>query len=89
MRSPLFQRAIQANVARRSESRRKSCTSGRSAIAYDAQLPVAVELGRQWVAAYPSPDSWRNAIAIYRNMNKPDVEGTLDLAAADARRPAP
>jgi tetratricopeptide (TPR) repeat protein len=31
------------------------------------------------VAAYPSPESWRNAIAIYRNMNHPDVEGTLDL----------
>ena len=48
-------------------------------IAYDAQLPVAVDLGRQWAAAYPGPDSWRNAIAIYRNMNHPDVEGTLDL----------
>ena len=40
---------------------------------------MSVELGRQWVAAYPSADSWRNAIAIYRNMMKPDVEGTLDL----------
>jgi tetratricopeptide (TPR) repeat protein len=31
------------------------------------------------VTAYPSADSWRNSIAIYRNMAKPDVEGTLDL----------
>ena len=47
--------------------------------AYDSQSPAAVDLGRQWVSAYPSPDSWRNAILIYRNVAKPDVEGTLDL----------
>ena len=47
--------------------------------AYDAKLPAAVELGRQWLAAYPSNDSWRNSILIYRQINKPDVEGTLDL----------
>jgi tetratricopeptide (TPR) repeat protein len=47
--------------------------------AYDSQSPAAVDLGQQWVAAYPSPDSWRNAILIYRNVAKPDVEGTLDL----------
>lgn len=48
-------------------------------VAYDASLPVSVELGRQWAAAYPSSNSWHNSIAIYRNMMKPDVEGTLDL----------
>ena len=48
-------------------------------IAYGANLPSAVDLGRQWAAAYPSPQSWRNSIAIYRNLNHPDVEGTLDL----------
>jgi tetratricopeptide (TPR) repeat protein len=47
--------------------------------AYEAQSPLAVDIGRQWIAAYPSALSWRNAIAIYRNYNKPDVEGTLDL----------
>lgn len=48
-------------------------------IANDAKLPVTAELARSWVAAYPSPDSWRNAIAIYQNLNRPDVEGTLNL----------
>ncbi len=48
-------------------------------IAYAAELPAAAELSRQWVAAYPSQDSWHNSIAIYRNLMKPDVEGTLDL----------
>lgn len=48
-------------------------------VAYNAKLPVAVELGRMWIAAYPNPESWRNAIAIYRNMMQPNVQGSLDL----------
>jgi tetratricopeptide (TPR) repeat protein len=48
-------------------------------LAYEAKAPNAVDIGRQWIAAYPSPQSWRNAIAIYRNYNQPDVESTLDL----------
>ncbi|MEO7564766.1 MAG: tetratricopeptide repeat protein [Sphingomicrobium sp.] len=48
-------------------------------VAYGAKSPSAVDIGRQWVAAYPSAKSWSNAIAIYRNMMHPDVEGTLDL----------
>lgn len=50
-----------------------------TAIAYNAKLSNAPELARQWVAAYPSPTSWRNAIAIYRNTVHPDAEGILDL----------
>ena len=48
-------------------------------LAYEANSPSAVDIGRQWIAAYPSPTSWRNAIAVYRNYNHPDVESTLDL----------
>lgn len=48
-------------------------------VAYNAKLPVAVELGRMWIAAYPNAESWRNAIAIYRNMMQPNVQGSLDL----------
>ncbi|MEO6198962.1 MAG: tetratricopeptide repeat protein [Sphingomicrobium sp.] len=48
-------------------------------VAYGAKSPSAVDISRQWVAAYPSTNSWSNAIAIYRNMMRPDVEGTLDL----------
>lgn len=48
-------------------------------IAYDAKLPIAVELGRMWAAAYPNAESWRNSIAIYRNMMRPGVQGSLDL----------
>jgi tetratricopeptide (TPR) repeat protein len=48
-------------------------------VAYNAKLPAALDMARQWVAAYPSPSSWHDAIAIYRNMSQTDVEGTLDL----------
>jgi len=48
-------------------------------IAYDAKLPAATEMAREWVAAYPTPESWRDAIAIYRSVGQPDVESTLDL----------
>lgn len=73
-----FQRAMQMKLAagtKPDEALYKRAVG----VAYEANLPVAAELGRQWVAAYPGPESWRNAIAIYRNVSKPDVEGTLDL----------
>ncbi len=47
--------------------------------AYNSKSPSAVAIGRDWIAAYPSAESWRNAIAIYRNMMNPNVQGTLDL----------
>lgn len=73
-----FQRAIQASVTagQKPDERLLKRAVG---VAYDANSPAAVELSRQWVAAYPGPESWRNSIAIYRNLNHPDIEGTLDL----------
>lgn len=73
-----FQRVIQARTA---AGQKPSEDIIRRAVqaAYDSKAPNAVELGRQWVEAYPSPDAWRNAILIYRNLREPDVEGTLDL----------
>ncbi len=73
-----FQRAIQLKLA--SGQKPDAALMQRAvAVAYEARSPAAVELGRQWIAAYPSAENWRNAIAIYRNLNHPDVEGTLDL----------
>lgn len=48
-------------------------------MAYEAKSPTAITLGREWVAAYPTPDSWHNALAIYRNMNNPDPALALDI----------
>lgn len=73
-----FQRAIQATVAAGQKPDEKLVKRA-VAVAYDAKSPVAIELARQWVAAYPSAASWGDAIAIYRNLTHPDTEGTLDL----------
>ncbi|MFL6836269.1 MAG: tetratricopeptide repeat protein [Bradyrhizobium sp.] len=48
-------------------------------VAYAAKAPTAIELGRQWVAAYPSPDSWHDALVIYRSMGNPDPSLALDV----------
>jgi tetratricopeptide (TPR) repeat protein len=48
-------------------------------IAYEAKLPSSVEMGQEWLAAYPGPDSWHNSIAIYRNVDHPDASATFDL----------
>lgn len=74
----VFERAIQARTAAGQKAEEALYRRALS-IAYDAGLPNAAEIGRQWIAAYPSPQSWRDAIAVYRNTAKPDVEGTLDL----------
>lgn len=73
-----FQQAVQASVAagaKPDEAVLKRAVS----IAYEAQSPAAVDLAREWVAAYPTPSSWSDAIAIYRNYNLGDEEGTMDL----------
>lgn len=49
------------------------------AVAYQAKLPVAAELARQWVAAYPSQASWNDALGIYRNLNQLDEGATLEV----------
>jgi tetratricopeptide (TPR) repeat protein len=76
--SAIFNRAIQARLA---AGQKPSDDVFRSAVqsAYDGKSPTAIELSRQWIAAYPTADSWRNGIAIYRNLTQPDVEGTLAL----------
>lgn len=49
------------------------------AIAYKAKLPQATDLARDWVKAYPTPDSWENALAIYQLGANLDENQTLDL----------
>jgi tetratricopeptide (TPR) repeat protein len=46
---------------------------------YEQKSPNSVNLALQWVSAYPSSSSWSDAVAIYRNLNHPDIEGTIDL----------
>ena len=73
-----FQKAVQARVAA-GQKPDEALIKRAVGVAYEAQSPAAVDLARQWVAAYPSNASWSDAIAIYRNLSHPDIEGTLDL----------
>lgn len=73
-----FQHAVQLQLAS-GQKPEEALIKRAVSVAYEAQSPLAVELGREWASAYPSADSWRNSIAIYRNLTHPDVEGTLDL----------
>ncbi|MEO6255184.1 MAG: tetratricopeptide repeat protein [Sphingomicrobium sp.] len=47
-------------------------------LAYENQLPSAVDLSRQWVAAYPTPNNWRDALRVYRKVANPGDSATLD-----------
>jgi tetratricopeptide (TPR) repeat protein len=73
----LFQRVIQARTAA-GQKPEEALYKRALGIAYEQQMPVATDIAKQWIAAYPSPASWRNGLALYQNLSKPDVEGTLD-----------
>jgi tetratricopeptide (TPR) repeat protein len=74
----VFQRAIQLKLAA-GQKPEEALYKRALGIAYDAKLPIAADLGREWVAAYPNAESWRNAIAVFRNQSHQDEEGTIDL----------
>lgn len=48
------------------------------ALAYNGKLPNAPELSRKWVAAYPSPKTWRDTIRIYQTSSQLDDNGLID-----------
>jgi tetratricopeptide (TPR) repeat protein len=44
-----------------------------------SNLPApALSFARQLVAAYPTPENWRDALLTYRDLAKPDAAGQLD-----------
>ncbi|MBV9528004.1 tetratricopeptide repeat protein [Sphingomonas sp.] len=76
--SAAIQRAIQMSKAsgqKPSEDLYRNAT----ALAYQAKLPSSVGIARDWLIAYPSDDSWRNTLAIYRNLNGTDPDNVIDL----------
>jgi tetratricopeptide (TPR) repeat protein len=48
------------------------------ALAFNGKLPNAPELSRKWVAAYPSPKTWRDTIRIYQTSSQLDDSGLID-----------
>jgi tetratricopeptide (TPR) repeat protein len=73
-----LQRAIQTRTAAGAKPDEQLLKEA-MVIAYDAKLPSAVQLSREWVSDYPSPQAWHDAIAIHRNIAHQDSESTLDL----------
>ena len=73
-----YQRLLQADAAA-GRKPDEALIKRALAVAYEAKSPVAIDLARQWVGNYPSPASWSDAVAIYTNLNQPDVEARLDL----------
>jgi tetratricopeptide (TPR) repeat protein len=48
-------------------------------IAWKAKLPQAIDISREWIAAYPTSKAWTNALAVYQNLAPLDESQTLDL----------
>jgi tetratricopeptide (TPR) repeat protein len=47
-------------------------------LAFDAKLPSTPTLAQEWVAAYPSPKNWRDAIRIYQTNSGLDDASLID-----------
>lgn len=73
----LLQRAIKAKQAS-GQKAEESWYKRAVGLAYAAKLPIAPELGRHWVAAYPTSANWRDALRIYRGSSKLDDATLLD-----------
>ena len=73
----LLQKAITARVAsgpKPDEAWYKRAV----ALSYNAKLPSAAGLAREWAAAYPTAKNWRDAIRIYQNTSKLDDSALID-----------
>jgi tetratricopeptide (TPR) repeat protein len=73
----IFQRVIQLRTAA-SQKPEEALYRRAFVVASEGQMPAAMEIGKQWITAYPSQQSWRNGIAAYQNFAKPDLEAVLD-----------
>ena len=73
----LIQKAIAAKTAA-GQKADESWYKRAVALAFNAKMPAATELGRQWVAAYPNAKTWRDTIRIYQTTSQIDDNGLLD-----------
>jgi tetratricopeptide (TPR) repeat protein len=74
----LIGRAIQLQKARGQPVPESWYRRGVELSVAGALVPQALTLSRDWVAAYPSRENWRDAVLIYRDMAKPDPETLVD-----------
>ena len=74
----LLQRGIAARVAA-GQKPTEDWYKHAVAMAYNAKLPSAIPLSRDWVAAYPTPSSWRDSLRIYKSGSGLDADVLIDL----------
>lgn len=48
-------------------------------VAYDAKAPAASQITQAWLADYPNPTNWRDAMRIYRDVNGLEGEAKIDV----------
>ncbi len=73
----MIQKAIAAKTAA-GQKADESWYKRAVALAFNAKMPIATELGRQWVAAYPNAKTWRDTIRIYQTTSQLDDSALLD-----------
>jgi tetratricopeptide (TPR) repeat protein len=73
----LIQKAIAAKTAA-GQKAEETWYKRAVALAFNAKLPNATELGRQWVQAYPNAKTWRDTIRIYQTTSQLDDAALLD-----------
>lgn len=49
------------------------------ALAFEAKMPTANQLSRDWVAAYPTPTNWRDTLRLYQTTSGADSDMLIDL----------
>ena len=76
----LIQKAIAARVAA-GQKPEENWYRRAVKLSFDAKLPSTPNAAREWVAAYPSPKNWRDAIRIYQTST-----GQEDAALIDSMR---
>lgn len=73
----LLQKAIAARVAA-GQKPEENWYKRTVKLALDANLPVAPAIAREWVKAYPSSKTWRDAIRIYQTSSQLDDAALID-----------
>lgn len=73
----LVQKAIAAKTAA-GQKADESWYRRAVALGFEAKVPQLAELSRQWVAAYPSQKTWRQAIRFYQDSGQMDDNALLD-----------
>ncbi|MEO8617792.1 MAG: hypothetical protein ABI412_00345 [Sphingomicrobium sp.] len=48
-------------------------------LAFDGKLAAANDIALEWARTYPSPDSWRGAVTIYRGISQPRGQQLADM----------